>query len=180
MNNLTIKQMTISSMLAALCTILGYLAVEIGNFKFSFEGLPILVAALAYGPTYGILVGGIGTFIYQILRYGISITTLLWVTPFVIQGFICGQYAKKHKYKNNNSQLLFIIVLTSLLVTILNTGVIYIDSKIYGYYSFAYVFGLLPMKIVMAFFKGIIYGIYMPIILKNISRITHTESVRCL
>jgi len=34
-----------------------------------------------------------------------------------------------------------VLIVTSLVVTLLNTGAIYLDSVIYGYYTYAYVFG---------------------------------------
>ena len=66
-NNST-TQLTINAMLAALCAVLGYVSLEMGNFKLTFESVPVLMAALMYGSVSGALVGGVGTFIYQILR----------------------------------------------------------------------------------------------------------------
>ena len=40
------------------------------------------------------------------------------------------------------------LIVTSLVVTLLNTGAIYLDSVIYGYYTYAYVFGKVGIRIV--------------------------------
>ena len=56
-----IKQLALDSMLAAMCAILGYLALDLGSLKFTFESLPVLLGALLFGPIDGMLIGGVGT-----------------------------------------------------------------------------------------------------------------------
>ncbi len=78
--------------------------------------------------------------VYQLLRYGVSVTTLLWILPYVVCGLIVGLYAQKRGFSSAQSRII-IVVIAELVVTTLNTGVMYIDSKIYGYYSAVYIFG---------------------------------------
>ena len=66
------KQLTLDAMLAAMCAVLGYLSLDFGNLKITFESLPILLGAMLFGPADGFLIGTVGTFIYQLLRYGVS------------------------------------------------------------------------------------------------------------
>ena len=177
MNNKT-TQLTINAMLAALCAVFGYISLDFGNLKITFESVPVLMAALMYGPVSGALVGGIGTLIYQILRYGVSATTLLWMLPYIAAGLIAGAYAKKSKFNNTNKQIVFIIAVMEIMIFAVNTAVILIDSLIYGYYSAAYVFGSLGVRFVLCIGKSIVFGIVMPGILKKMSRITHNGRVR--
>ena len=72
-------QLTINAMLAAVCAVLGYLALDLFTLKFTFESFPVLLAGLMYGPVNGALVGFIGTFLYQVLRYGMEMSTPLWI-----------------------------------------------------------------------------------------------------
>ena len=53
------KQLTLDAMLAAMCAVLGYVALDMGNIKITFESLPILLGAMLFGPVDGMLIGGI-------------------------------------------------------------------------------------------------------------------------
>ena len=77
----TTRQMALDAVLAAICMVLGYYGPDLGNLKITFEGLPVILAGLLLGPVDGAVVGGIGTLLYQLLRYGVSATTLLWILP---------------------------------------------------------------------------------------------------
>lgn len=176
-NNST-TQLTINAMLAALCAVLGYVSLEMGNFKLTFESVPVLMAALMYGPVSGALVGGVGTFIYQILRYGITVTTLLWIMPYVMAGFAAGLYARKYNFSNTNKQLMFIIICMELLIFVVNTASLTIDSLVYGYYSPVFIFGTLGLRFVVAIGKGIAFGAVLPGVLKKLSKLTHNGTAR--
>lgn len=156
------RQLAIDAMLAAMCAVLGYVALETNAFKITFESLPVFVAALMFGPVDGLLVGGVGTFIYQMLRYGMSATTFLWILPYVIAGGIMGAYARKNSFKLSSRQALFIVMACELLITVLNTGCIYVDSHIYGYYYPALILGSLGVRLVVCLAKGFAFGTIIP------------------
>lgn len=166
----TAKRMAYDAMLAALCAVLGYIALDLGNIKITFETLPILLGALLFGPLDGVLIGGIGTFIYQVLKYGFSATTALWMLPYIICGLIVGIYAMVKKYSLSKVQTIIIVIVNELLITLLNTAVMYIDSKIYGYYSFAYIFGSFFIRLAVCVVKAYLFGIALPYITKPIAR----------
>ena len=154
------RRLTTCAMLIAVNVVLSILTpIKLGNFKFTFEAFPILLAGILFGPIDGLIVGTVGSTIYQILfsGYGLMITTPLWVLPHAISGLIVGLYAKKNNFDLSNKKTTFITILSSLLVTVLNTLVIYIDSKLYGYYSFAYVFGSIFIKIICGVILAVIY-----------------------
>lgn len=179
-NNSKTIRLTVNSMLAALCAVLGYVSLDFGNLKITFESLPVIMAALMYGPLSGAAVGGVGTLIYQILRYGISMTTLLWILPYVAAGLVAGTFAKRANFNNSNIQIMFIVTLCELLIFVINTFVIYIDSILYGYYSAAYVFGAIGLRLIICVAKSAVFGAIMPGILKKMSRITHNGPMKCL
>ena len=156
------RQMTTDSMLAAMCAVLGGLALDFGNIKITIESIPIILGALLFGPLDGAAIGFVGTFVYQVLRYGFSVTTLLWMLPYVVCGLVIGFYAKKKNFSLNRLQTVLIVVLAELLVTTLNTGVLYIDSKIYGYYSAAYIFGAILTRYLVCVVKAAVIGVIMP------------------
>ncbi|MBQ2047658.1 MAG: ECF transporter S component, partial [Schwartzia sp.] len=92
-------QLTVDAMLAAMVAVLGYLSIDMQVIKVTFESLPIFVGAFLLGPLDGLLIGGVGTLIYQLLRYGFAYTTVLWMLPYMIAGLICGIVAKKYQFK---------------------------------------------------------------------------------
>ena len=164
------KQLTINAMMAAMCAVLGYISLDMGNLKVTFESLPILISALLFGPVDGMIVGGMGTLIYQLLKYGVSATTLLWMARYIICGLIVGFYAKKKNFSLTNGQIMMIVVLNELLITALNTGVLYIDSKLYGYYSAAFIFGSLVPRIAICVGKAVAFGLVLPALTKAVRR----------
>ncbi|MBQ6126711.1 MAG: ECF transporter S component [Erysipelotrichaceae bacterium] len=87
------RRLNTISMLMELYVVLSIMTpVKVANFKFTFEDFPILVAGLLFGPLDGLYVGGIGSFIYQLLfsGYGITATTPLWILQHALSGRIVG------------------------------------------------------------------------------------------
>ncbi|MBO5564222.1 MAG: ECF transporter S component [Lachnospiraceae bacterium] len=167
------SQLTINAMLAAMCVVLGFVSIRIGNaMKISLEDLPVIFAGLMYGPTSGALVGGIGIFLYQFFSYGITATTPLWILPFVVVGVITGLIAKKSGFNNTPRQLVVIFLCMELLVMVLNTFAIYTDAKIYNYYTPALILGALAPRTIVALLKGVVLGFASAPVLKLMSRIT--------
>ena len=159
------RRLTTLAMLIAIYCVLSILTpVKIINFKFTFEAFPILVAGLLLGPVDGLIVGGVGAFIYQLLfsGYGITATTPLWVLPHAVSGLIIGLYARSKNHDLSFAQTVFITIISALLVTSLNLLALYVDSKLYGYYSKALVFSNLLLKIIAGVILAIIYSSVLP------------------
>ena len=160
------RQISMDAVLCAMCAVLGAVSLELGNFKISFESLPVMIGALLFGPVDGFLIGGIGTFIYQILRYGFSVTTVLWIAPYAICGLLMGLYARRKGFSLSNGQTALAVSLGCVLIFVLNTGVMYVDSIVYQYYSAVYIFGSLPLRTVICVVKAVAFSVVMPILLK--------------
>lgn len=165
-----IRQMTMCALLAAMVAVLAALAVTTNAFKITFESFPVYIAGFILGPECGLIVGTLGTFIYQILLYGISATTVLWILPYSILGLVCGLYAKKHNFDLSARQFLTVTILCELMVTVLNTGTIYIDSHIYGYYTPALIIGALGLRLIVCLAKGAVFGAVMPKIVTSVRK----------
>ena len=163
-------RLSADAMLAAMCAVLGYLSLDFGNLKITFESVPVLIGALLFGPADGAAVGLVGTFIYQLARYGVSATTALWIAPYVLCGALVGWYAKRHGFSLAQGEVLFTVVTNELLITALNTVALYIDSKIYGYYSPVYIFGSLTLRAVICVGKAVAYSFALPPLLRAIRR----------
>lgn len=164
------KEMVVVAMLAALVTILAALAVTTNAFKVTFESLPVHLAAQIMGPMVGGGVGLVGTFLYQMLLYGFTITTPLWILPYGVCGFISGIYSKKHSYSLTVSQSLIITIVCELIITLMNTFAIYVDSKVFGYYYPALIVGNLALRLGICLSKGIAFGLILPPIVGRVKK----------
>ncbi len=127
------RRLTTNAVGIALFILLSYLSVELVVFKLSFASFPIIVVSLLFGCVDGMAVGGVGEFIHQLLTYGLTPTTVLWVLPALVRGLIVGLYAQRHGFALSLKQTAVIVLVSSLVVTALNTVVWYADAAIVGY-----------------------------------------------
>lgn len=163
------RRIAMDAMLIALHFLLSVmLSLNLGNMKLTFDALPILIAALLFGPADGLLVGLMGAFFAQLYQYGLTPTTILWCLPAMLRGLFVGGVAKWKRYELSPWQLLFVIVVSSLLVTTLNTVVMAIDALLYHYYSRAYVFGALLMRYSTGMVTALLYSIVTPPLLHQL------------
>jgi hypothetical protein len=87
------------------------------------------------------------------LSYGFTVTTPLWLIPPALRGLVIGlasAAAVKRGTRLEASAAVYYLVCAAaaLATTIANTGVIWLDSLVMGYYNFAYVFGDFTVRIV--------------------------------
>ena len=79
--------------------------------------------------------------------------------PYIVLGFIAGFYAKKKNFRMNATELGVLTVICELVVTLLNTLVILIDSKIYGWYYPTLITGSLVIRLGVCIAKAIVFGV---------------------
>lgn len=153
------KRMAMVAMLTAVYVALSTLAIVVGGMKLTFEHLPVIICAVIFGPVDGMLVGGLGEFINQMMTYGLTPTTLLWMAPALVRGLSMGLGAKLLDRHLGRSALLnqrfpvallIYSVVTGLVCAGINTFTLYVDSRMFGYYSYALVFGALWFRILAA------------------------------
>ena len=170
-----ITRICVCAILSALYFVLDMVSIKAGPFKISVSGLPIIIVALVYGPVDALIVGFTGAFLGQLMSYGFTPTTILWCLPALARGLFVGLFTKKLNPKEEPIKLIIIIVISSLLVTTINTVVMYIDSKLYDYYSYAYIFGALFTRYVTGVVTAIIYSVLTPVIYEPVSKILHVK-----
>ena len=134
-NQSLVFKMTLMGLSLALYIALSYASINLQFIKISMTGLPVIFIAVVYGPIEGMLVGGIGEFIYQLGSYGLTPTTPLWILPVIVRGLIVGLLFKQKDVKQHLKLWIFTIILCCLAVTIINTFVIWLDAKIFEYPS---------------------------------------------
>lgn len=163
---ITTRRLVTDAMLVAMYVVLSLLSINLGNMKITLDSLPIIVGAALFGPIDGLLIGLLGSFMNQLLTYGLTATTLLWIMPAGIRGLLIGWYAKKNGFSMTARQTVLIVCVSALLVTTLNTGVMYVDSKLYGYYSYAYVFGAMAIRYLAGVLTAVALSAVTPLLLR--------------
>lgn len=164
------RQLALNAMLAAMCAVLGYLSLDFGNLKITFESVPILMGALLFGGLDGAAIGAVGTLLYQFLRYGLTVTTPLWVLPYILCGLIAGLYARRRSFVLTQGQTVFIVVLAELAVTALNTAALFVDAKIFGYYTPTLITGMLLLRLLLCVGKALVYAFVLPPLLSQLRK----------
>ena len=135
------------AMLVAMYVLLGsYMVIRHPAIEISFKSLPVVVGALLFGPVSGGLVALLGEFLAQLLAWGLQPNTILWVLPPVANGLVVGAFAahfwKSGKPLENRVAWCYgAALLGSLATSCVTTVSLWLDSLMYGYYSFAIVFG---------------------------------------
>ena len=136
------------ALLAAMYFLLNMVEIRTpGNLHITFDALPVVVGALLLGPMDAVLIAMFGELLNQIISpYGITATTLLWLIPPMLRGLLIGLAACRSRrpdqpLENRPVRFYTVCVLAAVATTAANTAVIWLDSVIYGYYTFALVFG---------------------------------------
>ena len=151
-----VRRIAIDAVLIAMYFGLSLLSVEIGGIKLTFASLPTLICAMLFGPVDGFLVGFLGAFMEQMIKFGFTATTLLWVLPPAIRGLfvgVCALLLKKHMsvdaiLSTKRPYVYFVVTLISgAIVSVLNTLVFYVDAKMFGYYEYHMIFGVFWIRI---------------------------------
>ena len=175
--NKKIFKICIISMLSAIFYVVGkFLVLYIGmDLKLTFKVFLLYVISVTFSPISGMIVGGIGEFLIQLTsEYGLTITTILWVLPYVILSFLFGIIYKNLIKNNSRIKLFLLFFLSNIMLSILNTIVFYIDAKLFGYYSFILIFGKFFVKIFMDIVLAIIYTILFPYCVSIVKKVIKT------
>lgn len=164
------KRLALDAMLAAMFVVLSLFSINLPGMKITLDSLPILVAAALLGPLDGFAVGLIGSLINQMITYGFTATTVLWVLPAALRGLLFGLYARSRRFDMTVPQTILITVATALLVTALNTLFLYVDSWVYGY-SYAAALLTVALRIAAGIVTAVLFSLLLPAILSALRRL---------
>ena len=73
-----------------------------------------------------------------------------------------GFYAKRRGFSLTTGQTVGIVVAAEVLVTALNTLVMYIDAKLYGYWFPGFISAMLLPRGVVCIVKAVVFGLVLP------------------
>lgn len=160
-SNSPVLRLCTNAVLIALVLVFDLISIKFGNFKITFGGLPIILCAIMYGPLDGAIVGLIGSFLGQLFSYGLGITTALWILPAGLRGLVMGLLFIAFNKSQKFSVLTLEIIISSIVVTLANTAIIYLDSIILNYPS-----GIVLIQTIIRVISGILSAIIYSIIIK--------------
>ena len=166
-----VKRLVLDAVLIALYVVLGFWKIPIGNIlRVNMASFAVVVCAVAFSPLDGLVVGFMGEFLSQILGpYGLTPTTALWALPEAVRGVTLGfamlMFARKQltagKLLKSKAMIVYLAVciFTGLLASLFNTFALYVDSKMFGYYSYAMVFGVLWIRLAASAVSSVLMAI---------------------
>ena len=163
------KKMTVLSLcLCAVCIALHiilevFASIRIGNdLKISFATLPFVIVALLCGPLEGFVTGLIGTFLSQLITYGITITTPFWIIPgdVALQGLAAGLIFLAFKRKTKLVPIAVTVFGAGLVLVIFNWIASYFDGVVFfKYWTIEVLIGLIPLRLLVWVGLSIVYTI---------------------
>ena len=165
----TTRRIVLDAVLIALFFVLSSASIRIGNtFKITFDSLACILGAMLFGPIDAFLVGFLGEFLAQMLSYGFTATTMLWVLGPAVRGLLIGLGVLLFKNQMSLETIVSakkpyvyaaVNIVASAVTSCLNTLALYVDSKMFGYYEYHMVYGVLFTRIITGIVSSLIMAI---------------------
>lgn len=175
MKKINVFELVLCGVMAALSIVLEkFVSLDLGPFKLTFYGLPLLFVGIIYGPKLGLITGIVTGVILQLTsKYGVTITSILWALAPVSWGGISGIIFKYVKIKKEIILIAVSITCASLCATILNTIAMFGDLLLINdsYYTEAMIISNLPLRIVSSLILIIPYTVITEILRKSLTKI---------
>lgn len=138
MRKKAVFRLCLDSLLAALYFVLSLYSVKMGNIRITFASFAIILSGLLYSPSDALLVAFVGEMLSQLLQYGFTPTTFLWIIPSLFRAGMVSLFQviarRKGTYLENHLLAYsLLMLLTFLLTTSINTGLIFLDAYLMNY-----------------------------------------------
>ncbi len=160
MKKLTVLDLCLCAAMVALHIVLElFCTIRIGNdLKITFAALPFVVIGFLCGPIEGLITGAVGTFLSQIITYGITITTPFWIWPYMLQGLTAGLVFKAFKYKTKLVPIGVSVFASGLVAVIFNLIASYFDGVVFfKYMTIEALIALIPIRLAVYVALSIIF-----------------------
>ncbi|MDR0890505.1 MAG: ECF transporter S component [Oscillospiraceae bacterium] len=150
-----------NGVLIAVYVVLSYLSFETGGVKITLVSLPVILCAVLFGPIDALIVGLLGGFAEQMIRYGFTATTLLWILPEAVRGLFVGLSLRLLRQSADSiakkSAVFFAVCLIAAPITsVLNTLVFAFDATLFGYYEYHMIWGVFGVRVALGFATALI------------------------
>ena len=164
-----VLRVTVDAMCLALYIVLSSFCPETLFFKLTFDSIPLLFASIVAGPVDGILVAACGCVVNDAITGYLSITTPLWMIPAISRALIIGFIFLKKDILKHKKLWIFSVILTGLLVTAINTGVMFLDGYIWEY-PVEFTTGLLFLRIGAGLIISVINIFLIPLLVESLRK----------
>ncbi len=136
-----------------------FLTIRIGNdLKITLAALPFLVLAFICGPWHGLISGLVGTFLSQLLTFGITITTPFWILPYAVQAMTAGLIFRALHHKVTIRNMAISVFSAGLAAVIMNLIASYLDGVVFfKYWTVEVLLGLIPIRLLVWVGLSVIY-----------------------
>ena len=158
-----VKQMCYAALLAAMYLPLSlYAAVQVGNVRISFGSLPVVAAALLFGPVDAVIVAMVGEFFKQLLTYGVTYTTVLYLIPPALRGLVVGLGAlallslRGRRLEERRMLCYAVCIVAAVCTTLGNTLVNWLDSVLMGYYFPGLILGDFVWRLIVGMINAVV------------------------
>lgn len=157
-----VKRMCFVALLAAMYLPLSlYAAVQVGNVRLSFGSLPVVIAALLFGPLDAAVTALVGELLKQLLTYGVTYTTALYLIPPALRGLVIGAAAlaarrRDTRLEERRMTCYAVCVLAAVCTTVGNTLVNWLDSVLLGYYFPGLILGDLVWRLLVGMINAVL------------------------
>lgn len=134
---LTYTLCTLALLTAMMVLLTMTLSIQAPYGKLSFGSLPVVLAAILFGPAEGAVVAILGEFIVQVIGpYGLTPTTIIWIWPPAVRALVVGGAAlwarRSGRWLEQRPALCYGACVTgAILTTISNTLGMWLDSLVY-------------------------------------------------
>lgn len=159
-SKMTVLDLCLCAMMIALHIVLEVFGtIRIGNeLKITFSTLPFVIIGMLCGPVEGLVTGLVGTFLSQLITFGITLTTPFWILPGMLQGLAAGLIYKAFKRKPKFWYIAATVTLACLVLVIFNFIASYFDGVvIWKYWTIEVLWGLIPMRLLVWVIVSIAY-----------------------
>lgn len=162
MRNNKIYKLCRIAVLAALYFVLSLLSIKLGNLHITLKFLPLAVSAMLFGPAEAVITALIGEFIYQLCGdYGLSQTTVLWLLAPAVYACVIGVFSKYFGKTDKPIESRYpfavtVCIAAAILATLTNTAMLYLDSIIWDYYTYAMVFGTFVARLIAGIVAAVV------------------------
>ncbi len=164
-----VTRLTLDAAFMALYVLLGMFAVSFAGLKVTFEHFPVLLCVILYGPIDAMIVGGVGELLNQLMTFGLTPTTVLWILPILMRASVVGVSVKAFRKRMSITAivkkkipltLLAVYVISGAVGTCFNTFAFFVDSKLMGYYNYVLVFGQFGIRIALSILTSVMMWIF--------------------
>ena len=175
MKKINVFQMVFCAVMAALSIVLEkFASIDLGPFKLTMYGLPLILVGVLYGSKLGLLTGFIAGCVMQLTsEYGITLTSVFWALAPIAWGGVSGILFERFRFKKTIISVVLTITIASLCATFLNTIAMFCEMWLISdeYYNQAMIFTNLPVRIISSIILIIPYSIVTEAVRKVLSTI---------